>query len=84
MQYANIKERVISILAANYIFINYDEENVDLLLYIEDSIQFISFVVELEQEFDIEFPDELIGLESFRYINDICVIIEELQKNKVE
>lgn len=84
MREKNIKERIISVLASNYIFINYDEEDVDLLLYIEDSIQFISFVVALEQEFNIEFSNELMAFDRFRYLNDICVLIEEINKNKTE
>ena len=46
--------------------------------YIEDSIQFMSFIVELEQIFNIEFPPELLLFENFKTINNISLIIEEM------
>lgn len=81
MKETNIREQIIAVLAANYIFIDLNEtEDVDLSLYIEDSIQFITFIVELEKAFDIEIPDEALDFDKFRYLNYICIIIEELKK----
>ena len=36
------------------------EQDIDLRDYIEDSIQFISAVVEIENQLEIELPDELL------------------------
>lgn len=43
-----------------------------------DSVNFISFVVALEDNFDIEFPDEYLLSSNTKSINSICNIIEEL------
>ena len=43
--------------------------DVDLTEYILDSIQFISFIVELERELNIEFPDELLLYDNIRSLN---------------
>ena len=41
-----------------------------------DSI--ISSIVSLEEEFNIEFPDEYLLIEKMNNINNICLIIESL------
>ncbi|MBS5303551.1 MAG: hypothetical protein KHZ13_06395 [Firmicutes bacterium] len=43
-----------------------------------DSISFISSIVSLEEEFNIEFPDEYLLIEKMNNINNICLIIESL------
>lgn len=43
-----------------------------------DSIRFISSIVSLEEEFNIEFPDEYLLIEKMNNINNICLIIESL------
>lgn len=54
-------------------------ENVDLRLYIIDSMQFISFIISVEERFDIEFPDEMLlmenieSLDNFAGIVDLCI-----------
>lgn len=77
-----IKDGIVKALEQIFIFIDLGEsENVDLSNYIEDSLQFISFVVSLENIFSIEFPPELLLFENFRYTDDICTIISELLNN---
>lgn len=43
-----------------------------------DSISFISSIVSLEEEFNIEFSDEYLLIEKMNNINNICLIIESL------
>ena len=50
----------------------------DLTEYILDSIQFISFIVELERELNIEFPDELLLYDNIRSLNGFISLIENL------
>ncbi len=52
--------------------------DVDLTEYILDSIQFISFIVELERELNIEFPDELLLYDNIRSLNGFISLIENL------
>ena len=46
--------------------------------YIEDSIQFMSFVVKLEEEFEIEFPNELLIFDNFKTLDSIENMIQQL------
>jgi len=74
-----IRDNIIQALAKVFIFVDSTEnEDVDLETYIEDSIQFMSFIVELEQIFNIEFPPELLLFDNFKTINNISLIIEEM------
>lgn len=56
--------------------------DVNLNEYIEDSLQYISFVVLLEQCFDITFPDEELLLNSFSSLYGIVTLVESLIENK--
>lgn len=47
-----------------------------------DSIELVSALVELEAQFDIEFPDELLQMHTFSRIEVIVKIIESLLESK--
>lgn len=47
-----------------------------------DSIAFIAMIVDIENEFDIEIPNELMGLSDFRKVYQIESIIRGLLRNK--
>lgn len=42
-----------------------------------DSITFISIVVELESQFNITIPDNMLIMDNFRNVDDIVEIIEQ-------
>ena len=44
-----------------------------------DSISFICVIVEIENYFDIEFPDEKLILEETGTIKQICEIVESME-----
>ena len=77
----NTKRIIISILqeAGNVIDDIDLNEDVDLQVYLNDSIQFISFIISVEEKFDIEFPDEMLlidnikSLDNFAGIIDLCI-----------
>lgn len=54
------------------------EEDFELLEYITDSLQFISFVVELEEVLNIEFPDELLSGEILHSRNGFATMLESI------
>lgn len=58
--------------------LSFDREQNDLSAYIEDSISFISFIVELEQYFKIEVTDDYFSSDRLNTINKVCLMIEEL------
>ena len=50
----------------------------DLNKFLPDSISYISFIVELEQYFDIEIPDEYLADQSIQNFEDIKLVLEEV------
>ena len=80
------KEKIFAsiIKALENVFIYVDIEDcadIELNEYIINSIQFMSFIVELENELNIEFPPELLLIENFSDINKIVEIIMEIKAN---
>lgn len=53
--------------------------NFDLIEVIEDSLMFVSLIVELESAFDIEIPDEFLLPERLNTFDDLKTMITELQ-----
>lgn len=58
---------------------NRDKElDIDLRDYIKDSISFISFIIELETNLEIEIPYEMLAYESLTSFNGFCNMLCEL------
>ena len=79
----DVKLKIIE--ALNDVGILVDEEDfdvIDLREYEMDSIMFVSFVVNLEEEFGINVPDEYLSLNQLANLNSVQYIIEELIKEK--
>ncbi len=75
-----IKKIIVKTLEEQGIFIEL-EEDVNLLEYNIDSITFMSIIIELESQLNIEFPDELLSYDSLRSLNGFATLILELKKN---
>lgn len=71
----DITERILNCLLELGIVFEQEENNFELTDYIEDSLTFISFVSELENEFDIEIPDEYLLQGILGTLNDLKNII---------
>ena len=70
-----VEERLLSILEQNGVYISKDwDEELDF-----DSITFISTVVGIENEFELEVPDDILMLEEFKtfrmYVKNISNIL---------
>ena len=74
----DITERILNCLLELGIVFEQEENNFELTDYIEDSLTFISFVSELENEFDIEIPDEYLLQGVLGTLNDLKNIITVL------
>ena len=77
-----IKEEIVQALNNVGLFFTIEElevENIGEL--IPDSLTYISFIVELEQAFDIDIPDEYLLPERLSSLNGIVEIINELTQN---
>jgi len=57
-----------------------DGEDVDIREYIEDSLKFITAIVEIENELNIEIPDEFLIYDKFSSFNSFCDMIASLVK----
>ena len=56
------------------------ENDVNLLEYGMDSLQFIEFVVSVEEEFDIIIPDEALLMDNISSLNGFITYIESIIK----
>ncbi len=75
-----IKEKVLYVMESIGVFVEDDvkDTNFDMRDYIVDSLQFISFIVNLEKELGIVYPDELLLMDKIGLFDGFCSIIESL------
>ena len=75
-----IKEKVLYVMESIGVFVEDDvkDTNFDMRDYIVDSLQFISFIVNLEKELGIVYPDELLLMDKIGSFDGFCSIIESL------
>lgn len=86
MEKNEIKAKIIGIMSN--LFQNSDVDT-DVLEYVDliddlgmDSANFISLIIELEAEFDIQIPDDQLLMDKFREYSSIYSIVEELLISK--
>lgn len=60
------------------------EADIDLREYIVDSLQFIYFIVELEERLNISIPDEFLTYDSVSSINGFTGMMIKLLENTEE
>lgn len=71
------KKVVVEVLESMGIYIDPEEESISLHEYIVDSIQFITFIVNLEEKLEFTFPDEYLLYDSIATIDLLCEIIDQ-------
>lgn len=72
---------IIKILDGIGIYTNSDVDIYTKLVdLINDSMQFITFIVELEQFFDVEIPDLYLQPDALITLGDVCDLIRELDQ----
>lgn len=78
----NIEKKIIEVMNQVGIFVDVgiDSNNDDINLrdYIFNSFQFISFVLELENCFNIALPDQYLQIDNFSSLKSLALNIEEL------
>jgi acyl carrier protein len=58
---------------------NYENmDDIFIIDHIDDSIQFISFIIEIETKFNIEIPDEYLGAGEFETLKDVSNMVKML------
>ena len=73
-----VKEKIVECM--NHMGIVDFEEDANFRVddYILDSVMFVSFIIELEQMFDIEIPDEYLVADRLQTFDDIYNMIESV------
>lgn len=80
-----IEEKIIEAFNNIGIFIDIDEANdISIEEILEDSLMFISFIVELEQIFSIEIPDDFLLPERISSFESIKNMILEIMSSENE
>ena len=72
----SIRKKSIEMLCCLGIIVD-DDVDIDLSEYEIDSTLFVSYIVEVEREFNILIPDELLTIDSLSSLNGFCIFIEE-------
>ncbi len=75
------REKVIECLSNVGVLINSNTDDVNINDYDLDSITFISFIVEIEKEFEIEIPDGYLYVNILQSLNGFVNLVDELIDN---
>lgn len=76
----NYSSQIIQCLKNVGLFIDNKDEASDLSDFFADSLNFIMFIVELEQMFHVEIPDKYLLVENLLSIDSVNSMIDELKK----
>ncbi len=74
----NIKMQIRKILCEMGIYINDINIDYDLNDYLLESIQFISFIAQVEQELNIELPDDMLIVDAVKSLDAFSERISDL------
>ena len=58
------------------------KDDLDLTEYIYESIQYVNFIINIENELSIDLPDELIVYDNFRSLNGFANMLLEVLYNE--
>ncbi len=78
MTLSEVKSAIYDVLLESGIMIDSIDEDFDLRDCIQDSIQFISFIVALEQKLEIEIHDELLQFDAIASFNNFSSNIYDI------
>lgn len=76
MSFLNIKDNIVKLIDEVNIFADDDGALCNV-----DSMSYIQFIVALEDTFDIEFPDELLSIDSLKNVDDFATVVQNLLEN---
>lgn len=75
----NYYKEIIDVISKNGVFIEYtpNEPDIDLRDYITDSLQFIGFIIAIEEKFGIEISDKYLLYDSIASIYSFSEIVKD-------
>lgn len=74
-----MKQSVLECMRNLGIYVDDAGDNLLIGDYIEDSVMFISFIVELEQTFDVQIPDDYLNPGKLSTLDEVCRLIQGLK-----
>lgn len=84
MEKTKMRAGIIRALENAGVFVDAEEdEGINIMNLIDDSIQFVSFIVQLEEIFQIELTNELLVIDNFNTIDSVCEILQALCQEEV-
>lgn len=83
MEVKEIEKIIYDVLQETGILIDRSEEDIDLRDFFQDSVQYISFVVNLEQRLGIEIPDDMLLLDSMASFHNFCTRVCSLVNDSI-
>jgi acyl carrier protein len=69
-----IQSGIIECLKNIGIFVD-DADNFELPEYIDDSVSFLTFIVELERKFEVEIPDNYLSMKELNTLSDVYDLV---------
>ncbi len=82
MCFSEIKEKLHYALLNEGIFI--DDDDMDIVEYIPDSLAFVALIVQIECKFNIELPDEMLNWERMGSVNSLSLYLQDLLNSDSE
>ena len=74
----DIKKELINLLENVGLFIEYNNEEIDIREYGMDSLSYITFICDVEEFFGIEFPLEYLGLTETVSLDKLVDLVNSL------
>lgn len=74
----NIRQKILELMSDIGYFIEDASIDVDIRDYIIDSIEFIGFIVQLEEKFNISFPDEYLMIDTLESLNGLANLLSSI------
>lgn len=75
-----MNKKICNILNEMGIYIDNNEQDINLLDYILDSIQFMDFIIKLEESLNLEIPDEYLDMNLLRSLDNFSEILNNIAK----
>ena len=72
-------EEIIKVFSDSGLTVVYNEDDVNLSDIITDSVTFMTILVDLEEAFGIEFPDEILEIDNFTSLFGLAETICEIK-----
>lgn len=84
MEFNEVKRIVLRVLENNGIIVENEDMDVDLSSYSIDSIMFISFIIDMENEMSVVFPGDYLTVDVLKSIDGLTNLLLELKHKNME